>query len=143
VLSSEKLKLIEEIIGDKEKARRVAEIIDETVENGLKAIEEKAKEQKAVVKAELKDELRKELATKEDIALTKEELKQEIGVVKQEIEVVRQEIKVVRQEIETVRQELKGDIKALRVIIYFLFVFVALLNKGTVEFIFKVLGILK
>ena len=59
-------------------------------------IEEKAREQKVIVKAELRDELRKELATKEDIAL------------------VRQEIETVRQEIETVRQELKGEIRELR-----------------------------
>jgi hypothetical protein len=59
------------------------------------------------VKAELKDELRKELATKEDIAL----VRQEIETVRRELG---QEVKVVRQEIETVRQELKGEIRELR-----------------------------
>ena len=103
ILSSEKLKLIEEIIGDREKARKVAEVIDETVE-------------------------------------IRQELKQKIESVRQE---PKQEIKLVRQEIEIVRQELKGDIRVLKVLIYALFVFVALLNRGTVEFIFKVLGILK
>ena len=136
ILSSEKLKLIEEIIGDREKARKVAEIIDETVESGLRAIEEKAEKQKVVLKAQIREELRKELANREDIAITR----QEIESVRQEL---KQEIKLVRQEIEIVRQELKGDIRVLKVLIYALFVFVALLNRGTVEFIFKVLGILK
>ena len=128
ILSSEKLKLIEEIIGDREKARKVAGIIDETVESGLKVIEEKAEKQKVVLKAQIREELRKELANREDIAITR----QEIESVRQEL---KQEIKLVRQEIEIVRQELKGDIRVLKVLIYALFVFVALLNRGTVEFI--------
>ena len=143
----EKLKLIEEIIGDREKARKVAEIIDETVESGLKVIEEKAEKQKVVLKAQIREELRKELANREDIAITRQEIESVRQELKQKIESVRQElkqeIKLVRQEIEIVRQELKGDIRVLKVLIYALFVFVALLNRGTVEFIFKVLGILK
>lgn len=45
VLSFKKLKFVEEITGNKGKARKVAKT---TVESGLKTIEEKAKEQKAV-----------------------------------------------------------------------------------------------
>jgi predicted nuclease with TOPRIM domain len=43
-------------------------------------------------KLELRDELRKELATKEDILLAKQELKGQMEVVEQKIENVRQEI---------------------------------------------------
>lgn len=78
------------------KDEKTAKEVVKAIENSLKVIEEKAREQKVIVKAELRDELRKELATKEDIAL------------------VRQEIETVRQEIETVRQELKGEIRELR-----------------------------
>ena len=76
---------IRKAVKDDKTAKEVAKAI----EKGFEAIEGKAKEQKVVIKAELKDELRKELATKEDIAL-------------------------VRQEIETVRQEIKGEIRELR-----------------------------
>ena len=85
--------------------------------------------EKEVAKVKLKEELRNELATKEDIAL------------------VRQEIKTVRQEIETVRQELKGEIKALEwkmkfwiVIVIFLIIFT---NKETIEFFLRLIGFLK
>jgi vacuolar-type H+-ATPase subunit I/STV1 len=146
-VKGEKRKLIEEIIGDREKARKVAEIIDETVESGLRAIEEKAEKQKVVLKAQIREELRKELASREDIAITRQEIESVRQELKQKIESVRQELKqeieLVRQEIEIVRQELKGDIMVLKVMIYALFVFVALLNRETIEFIFKVLGILK
>ena len=146
-MKGEKRKLIEEIIGDREKARKVAEIIDETVESGLRAIEEKAEKQKVVLKAQIREELRKELANREDIAITRQEIESVRQELKQKIESVRQELKqeieLVRQEIEIVRQELKGDIMVLKVMIYALFVFVALLNRETIEFIFKVLGILK
>ena len=105
--------LFEEKLG-KEKAKEAVELVKETLET----VEEKAKEQKTVVKAELKDELRKELATKEDIA-------------------------VVRQEIETVRQELKGEIKVLRVLIYVTLATVILMNKGTMEYLVNLIRMLK
>ena len=105
----------------KEEAKKAIELVGKAIET----VEEKAKEQKSIVKAELKDELRKELATKEDIA-----------VVRQEIEVVRQEVKNLDQKIEFVRRE-------MRILFYVLLAFMFLLNRGTVEFAFKVLGLLK
>jgi len=105
--------LFEEKLG-KEKAKEAIKLVEEA----LKSVEEKAKEQKAIVKAELKDELRKELATKEDIA-------------------------VVRQEIETVRQELKGEIKVLRVLIYVVLATVILMNRGTIEYLVNLIRMLK
>ena len=105
--------LFEEKLG-KEKAKEAIKLVEEA----LKSVEEKAREQKAIVKAELKDELRKELATKEDIA-------------------------VVRQEIETVRQELKGEIKVLRVLIYVTLATVILMNRGTIEYLVNLIKMLK
>jgi hypothetical protein len=69
--------------------------VAKAIEKSLEVIDKKAEERKVLIKAELKDELRKELATKEDIAL-------------------------VRQEIETVRQELKGEIRELRAYMKFM-----------------------
>jgi predicted RNA methylase len=119
--------LFEKKLG-KEEAKKAIELVGKAIET----VEEKAKEQKSIVKAELKDELRKELATKEDIAV----VRQEIEVVRQEIEVVRQEVRNLDQKIEFVRRE-------MRILFYILLVFMFLLNKGTVEFALKVLGLLK
>ena len=93
-----------------------------------------------VIKAELKDELRKELATKEDIAL-----------VRQEIETVRQEIETVRQEIETVYRELNQKIEGLRqefriymkFIILFLALGFTLFNPQFLELIKTIFSLLK
>jgi hypothetical protein len=75
--------LFEKKLG-KEEAKEAIELVGKAIET----VREEAKAQKPVLKAEIREELRKELATKEDIA-----------VVRQEIEVVRQEIEVVRQEV--------------------------------------------
>ena len=119
--------LFEKKLG-KEEAKKAIKL----VEGALQTIEEQAKAQKPLLKAEIREELRKELATKEDIAL----VRQEIEVVRQEIEVVRQEVRNLDQKIEFVRRE-------MRILFYVLLAFMFLLNKGTVEFAFKVLGLLK
>ena len=109
--------LFEEKLG-KEKAKEAIKLVEEA----LKSIEEKAREQKAVVKAELKDDLRRELVTKEEF----------FG-----------EVGKLRQEIETVRQELKGEIKVLRVLIYVTLATVILMNKGTIEYLVGLIRMLK
>ena len=80
---------IRKAVKDDKTAKEVAKAI----EKGFEAIEGKAKEQKVVIKAELKDELRKELVTKEEFFA---------------------EIGKLEQKIETVRQEIKGEIRELR-----------------------------
>ncbi len=114
----------------------VAKDVVDTIEKSLEFIEEKTKEQKEILKAHLKNELTAELATKADLK-----------VVKQEIETVRQEIETVRQEMETVRQELKGDIRVLewKMKLWFSVVIALILftNKGTLEWLLKILGIIK
>ncbi len=119
--------LFEKKLGKEEAKEAVA-----LVEEALKSIEEKAKEQKTIVKAELKEELRKELATKEDIA-----------VVRQEIEIVRQEIEIVRQEMKTLEERLMGEIKVLKILVYVTLLTVILMNKGTIEYLINLIKMLK
>ncbi len=78
VLLYEVYKFIEEEVG-KEKAEKIGKAIEEA----LNTIEKRVLEQKPILKAEIKEELTKELATKADIAETKAE-----------IEKVRAEVKV-------------------------------------------------
>ncbi len=67
-------KSIEEVVADPELAKKVIEAI----EKSLFSIEEKTKEQKTIIKHELKDELTKELVTKDELKATEERLKGEI-----------------------------------------------------------------
>jgi len=113
---------IRKVVKDEDLARKVVK----TIEKSLETIEEKAKEQKIVVKAELKDELRKELVTKEEF----------FG-----------ETGKIRQEIETIRQELKGEIKELRVYLKFLIILViigfTLFNPNFFELLKLIIGMFK
>ena len=95
----------------KEEAKKAIELVGKTIET----IREEAKAQKPVLKAEIREELRKEL-------ITKEEFFGEIGKLEQKIEFVRREI---------------------RILFYVLLAFMFLLNRETIEFAFKVLGLLK
>jgi len=113
-------KLVEKF--GKETAVEIAELIEDAQDY----LEEKVVEETKKRKIELRDELRKELATKEDILL-----------VRQEIETVRQELK---GEIGALRQELKGEIKVLKMWIFFLGALMVVLNQNSLELIVKILG---
>jgi hypothetical protein len=135
-------KLVEKF--GKETAVEIAELIEDTQDY----LEEKVVEETKKRKIELRDELRKELATKEDILL----VRQEIETVRQElngkIETVRQELKgeieALRQElkgeIEALRQEVKGEIKVLKMWIFFLGALMVVLNQNSLELIARLLG---
>jgi Sec-independent protein translocase protein TatA len=105
--------LFEKKLG-KEEAKEAIKLVGKAIET----VREEAKAQKPVLKAEIREELRKELATKEDIA------------------VLEQKMESLDQKIEFVRRE-------MRILFYVLLAFMFLLNKGTIEFAFKVLGLLK
>ena len=105
--------LFEKKLG-KEEAKKAIKLVEEALE----AVEQKAKEQKTIVKAELKDELRKELATKEDIA-----------ILEQKMETVYREL----------NQKIDGEPKVLRLLIYVVIVIMVILNKGTIEYIVNLL----
>jgi len=131
-------KLVEKF--GKETAVEIAELIEDTKDY----LEEKVVEETKKRKIELRDELRKELATKEDILL----VRQEIETVRQEMETIRQElngkIETVRQElkgeIESLRQEVRGEIKVLKMWIFFLGALMVVLNQNSLEFIARLLG---
>ena len=72
--------LFEKKLG-KEEAKKAIELIGKTIET----IREEAKAQKPVLKAEIREELRKEL-------ITKEEFFGETGKLRQEMETLRQEM---------------------------------------------------
>ena len=77
---------------------------------------------RVVEKLEVKDELTKELATKADIALLKGD------------------VKVVEQKIETAKAELDRKFTIMFVILFFTIVF---LNQNALEFLAKVLGLIR
>ncbi len=73
MLSYEVYKILEEELG-REKADKVARILEVI----LKAIEEKVKGQKPILKAEIKEGLKKELVTKAELQIVKLELEEKI-----------------------------------------------------------------
>ena len=104
-LSYEVTKSIEEALSDPELARKVIKAI----EGSLSAIEERAREQKVIIRSELKDELTKELVTKGELEATEERLKREIEKVRGEIKVTEGKL---RGEIKAAEEKLRGEIKA-------------------------------
>ena len=116
-LPYELTKSIEGVIVDPEVAKKVIKSIEE----GLLGIENKAKEQKVIIKNELKDELTKELVTKDELKATEERLMGEIKEVRGEIKVteekLRGEIKAIegklRGEIKSTEEKLRGEIKSI------------------------------
>ncbi|MFN4306316.1 hypothetical protein [Sulfurihydrogenibium azorense] len=105
----------------KETALEVVKVFEEA----QKQLEDKVVEETKKRKIELRDELRKELATKEDILL-----------VRQEIETVRQELK---GEIEALRQEVKGEIKVLKMWIIILGILMVALNQNSLELLIRII----
>ena len=94
--------------------REKAEVFAKAIEGSIQAIESQADERithkKEALKAELYNELRTELATKEFV-------RAEISGVRAEISEVRTEISEVRVEISAVRSELKQNSFLLKILI--------------------------
>ena len=101
-LPYEVTKSIEEIISDPELARKVINTIEET----LLALENKAKEQKPLIKSELRDELTKELVTKEELKATEERLR---GEIKTSEERLRGEIRTTEERLRTEIHKWRAD----------------------------------
>jgi len=135
-------KLVEKF--GKETAIEIAELIEDTQDY----LEEKVVEETKKRKIELRDELRKELATKEDILLVRQEMETIRQELNGKIEAVREELKgeigalrqEVKGEIEALRQEVKGEIKALKMWIFFLGALMVVLNQNSLELIARLLG---
>jgi len=120
-LNIELSQLLEDKLG-KEEGRKVAEAI----EIGLGLIEKKAEAVALQKKLELKDELTKELASKADLLAVEARLEGKI--------------EVVRQEMQTIKTELDRKFMIMFIILFFTVIF---LNQNALEFIFRVLGVIK
>jgi restriction endonuclease Mrr len=131
----ELLQLLEDKLG-KEEARKVAQAI----ELGLEILEKRAEELALQKKLELKDELTKELASKADIQV----LKAEIQAVRAEMQAMEQRLEA---KIEKVRSELREEILRLdrkfTILFIILFFTMILVNQNSLEFLLKVLGVIK
>ena len=146
----ELLQLLEDKLG-KETARKVAQAI----EIGLEVMEKRAEELAIQKKLELRDELTKELASKADIQV----LKTEIQTVRAEMQAMEQRLEA---KIELVRKELSGEIDKVRaefsakieneilrldrkftILFIILFFTLILVNQNAIEFLLKVLGLIK
>jgi len=135
----ELLQLLEDKLG-KEEARKVAKAI----EIGLEVLEKRAEELALQKKLELRDELTKELASKADIQV----LKAEIQAVRAEMQAIEQRLEA---KIDKVRTELSAKIEneILRLdrkftILFIILLFtVILVNQNALEFLLKILGLIK
>jgi hypothetical protein len=117
VIDLELLQLLEDKLG-KETARKVAQAI----ELGLEVMEKRAEELALQKKLELKDELTKELASKADL------------------QILRAEIQAMEAKIE--REILRLDRK-FTILFIILFFTLILVNQNALEFLLKVLGVIK
>ncbi len=113
----------------KEDAHIVVEAIETTIRESIKSEQNE-------LKYLIIDEQRKELASKADVLLTKQELKNEIELVKKEIDIVKKEIDIVKKEIDIFKRE-------TRIMFLILFILIIFLNQNSLEFIFKIFGLIK
>jgi len=135
----ELLQLLEDKLG-KETARKVAQAI----ELGLEVLEKRAEELAIQKKLELRDELTKELASKADLLALKAEMQAMEQRLEAKIELVRKELD---GKIDRVRSELKEEILRLDrkfTIMFIILLFaVILVNQNALEFLLKVLGLIR
>ena len=135
----ELLQLLEDKLG-KETARKVAQAI----ELGLEVMEKRAEELALQKKLELRDELVKELASKADIQV----LKTEIQAVRAEMQAIEERMEA---KIDKVRTELSAKIeneilrldRKFTIMFIILFFTLILVNQNALEFLLKVLGLIK
>jgi hypothetical protein len=113
----ELLQLLEDKLG-KEEARKVAQAI----ELGLEILEKRAEELALQKKLELKDELTKQLASKADL------------------QILRAEIQAMEAKIEKEILRLDRKFTILFIILFFTLI---LVNQNALEFLLKVLGVIK
>jgi len=128
----ELLQLLEDKLG-KEEARKVAQAI----ELGLEILEKRAEEVALQKKLELKDELTKELASKADLLALRAEMQAMEERLEAKIDKVRTELSA-KIENEILRLDRKFTI--LFIILFFTLI---LVNQNSLEFLLKVLGLIK
>jgi hypothetical protein len=164
----ELLQILEDKLG-KETARKVAQAI----EIGLEVMEKRAEELAIQKKLELRDELTKELASKADIQVLKTEIQAVRAETQADLQALRAEMQAMEQrleaKIELVRKELGGEIDKVKteldgkidkvraelreeilrldrkftILFIILFFTLILFNQNALEFLLKVLGLIK
>jgi multidrug resistance efflux pump len=146
----ELLQLLEDKLG-KETARKVAQAI----ELGLEVMGKRAEELAVQKKLELRDELTKELASKADIQVLKTEIQAVRAETQADLQALRAEMQAMEERLEAkidkVRTELSAKIEneILRLdrkftILFIILLFaVILVNQNALEFLLKVLGLIR
>ena len=161
IIKIETLQFFEDRLG-KEEGRKVAEVLERAYEE----MEKKAESLAIQKKLELKDELTKELATKEDIARLEGMIKSEIsrleGMIKSETAKSEGMIKsetsrlegMMKSEISRLEGLIKSETlklenkltqleKKFTLMIFALFFVVIFLNQNTIEFILKIINVVR
>jgi hypothetical protein len=161
IIKIETLQFFEDRLG-KEEGRKVAEVLERAYEE----MEKKAESLAIQKKLELKDELTKELATKEDIARLEGMMKSEIsrleGMIKSETSRLEGMIKsetsrlegMMKSEISRLEGLIKSETlklenkltqleKKFTLMIFALFFVVIFLNQNTIEFILKIINLVR
>jgi restriction endonuclease Mrr len=128
----ELLQLLEDKLG-KEEARKVAQAI----ELGLEVMEKRAEELAIQKKLELRDELTKELASKADLQTLRAEMQAMEERLEAKIDKVRTELSA---KIENEILKLDRKFTIMFIILFFTLI---LVNQNALEFLLKVLGLIK
>jgi hypothetical protein len=103
--------------------KETASILTEALEESIRSALEDSKDK---LKVTISEELKKELATKYDLKLTEAELRKEIDLVRKEIDLVRKEMKIM-------------EIRIIAILV----IVMILLNQNALEFLARLLGIVK
>ncbi len=105
----------------------------QAIELGLEILEKRAEELALQKKLELKDELTKELASKADIQ-----------VLKVEIQAIRAEVQAMEARLEAkIEKEILRLDRKFTILFIILFFTLILVNQNALEFLLKVLGVIK
>jgi len=139
----ELLQLLEDKLG-KENARKVAQAI----ELGLEVMEKRAEELALQKKLELRDELTKELASKADLLALRAEMQAMEERLSAKIELVRKDLDgKIEREILKLEHKLEHKLNIIdrkfTILFIILFFTLILVNKDALEFLLKVLGLIK
>jgi len=134
----ELLQLLEDKLG-KETTRKVAQAIEIGLEI-LEILEKSAEELAIQKKLELRDELTKELASKADLLALKAEMQAMEAKLEAKIEKVRSELK---EEIFKLEHKLNIIDRKFTIMFIILFFTLILVNQNALEFLLKVLGLIK
>ncbi|AIJ04912.1 hypothetical protein JH146_0061 [Methanocaldococcus bathoardescens] len=130
--------LIYKNVKDEKKAEELYKIVEEFIKENEQRIEDKFKNEKVIIKNELKDELKNELATKEDILLTKTELKNEIDLVREEIKAMEERI---LRYVDNKIYEVRNDITQIKILVIITLLAVVILNPYAYEIVKTLIGL--